>query len=200
MADGAGTGARGYADLGEHVASILTAAEQAAEQIRADATRESEELRESSREESRSHIESERRRATEQADRLVSAAVADARAIRDTARAAARRITEEGQRRLDELRTDARALEGRFETAVEQLNDLMAQLDDVVQGSIRHPDERRADERAEPPAVEPRDEAEDTEDTPVADLWPRAVPDPADDAEWGVPDEQPDEPQPTRPA
>jgi hypothetical protein len=185
--DGGGTGARGYADLGEHVTSILTAAEQAAEQIRADATREAEELRASSREESRSHVDTERRRATDEAERLVSAAVADARAIRDTARAAARRITEEGQRRLHELRTDARALEGRFETAVEQLNDLMAQLDDVVQDSIRRPDERR-------------DEAEDTEDTPVADLWPRAVPDLSDEAEWGVPDEQPDRREPSRPA
>ena len=200
MEDGGGTGARGYADLGEHVASILTAAEQAAEQIRADAAREAEELRASSREESRSHVDAERRRATDEAERLVSAAVADARAIRDTARAAARRITEEGHRRLHELRTDARALEGRFETAVEQLNDLMAQLDGVVQDSMGRPDERRADERPEPRAAERRDEAEDTEDTPVADLWPRAVPDPSDEAEWGVPDEQPDEPQPIRPA
>lgn len=199
MEDGGGTGARGYADLGEHVASILTAAEEAAEQIRADATREAEELRASSNEESRSHVDAERRRATDEAERLVSAAVADARAIRDTARAAARRITEEGQRRLHELRTDARALEGRFETAVEQLNELMAQLDDVVQDSIRRPDERRDAERPEP-AAERRDEAEDTEDTPVADLWPRAVPDLSDEAEWGVPDEQPDRPEPSRPA
>jgi seryl-tRNA synthetase len=197
--DGGGTGARDYADLGEHVASILTAAEEAAEQIRADATREAEELRASSREESRSHIEAERRRATDEAQRLVSSAAADARAIRDTARAAARRITEEGQRRLHELRTDARALEGRFETAVEQLNDLMAQLDDLVQDSIGRPDEQRDAERPEP-AAERRDEAEDTEDTPVADLWPRAVPDLADEAEWGVPDEQPDRPEPSRPA
>ena len=199
MDEGAGTGARDYADLGEHVASILTAAEQAAEQIRADATRDAEELQASSREESRAHVEAERRRATEQADRLVSAAVADARAIRDTARTAARRITEEGQRRLDELRTDARTLEGRFETAVDQLDDLMAQLEHVVQESIERRDEQRAEERPEPSAPEPRDAADDTEDTPVADLWPRAVPDPADD-EWGVPDEQPDEPEPSRPA
>lgn len=200
MEDGGGSGTRDYADLGEHVASILTAAEQAAEQIRSDATREADDLRQSSREESRSHLDSERRRASDEAERLVSAAVADARAIRETARAAARRITEEGQRRLDELRTDARALEGRFETAVEQLNDLMAQLDDAVQGSIGRPGERRDDDRPEPRAAEPRDETEDTEDTPVADLWPRAVPDPSDEAEWGVPDEQPDEPQHTRPA
>ena len=198
MEDGGGTGARDYADLGEHVASILTAAEQAAEQIRADATREADELRSSSREESRSHVDAERRRATDEAERLVSAAVADARAVRDAARAAARRVAEEGHLRLRELRGDARSLEGRFETAVEQIHDLIAQLDDVVQNAIE-----RSDERSVPSTADRHDDVEqteDTEDTPVADLWPRAVPDLADEAEWGVPDEQPDRPEPSRPA
>jgi len=185
--DGGGTGTRGYADLGEHVASILTAAEEAAEQIRADASREAEELRLASREESRTHLDSERRRATDEAERLRSAAVADARAIRDTARAAARRIAEEGQRRLHELRTDARALEGRFETAVEQLHDLIAQLDDVVQGSIDRSDDRTERDRRAPAPVEA--------EKPVADLWPRAVPEPPEQSD--VDDEAG---QPSRPA
>jgi len=173
--DAGGKGARGYADLGEHVASILTAAEHAAEQIRADASRDAEELHRTSREESRTHLDSERRRATDEAERLVSAAVADARAIRDTARAAARRIADEGQRRLHELRTDARALEGRFEIAVDELHDLIAQLDDVVQDSIgRSDDGADGDRRTRAPAPA---------GTPVADLWPRAVPELPDEAD-----------------
>lgn len=174
MEDGGDKAGRGYADLGDHVASILTAAEQAAEQIRADASREADELRRTSRDDARSHVESERSRATDEAERLVSAALADARAIRDTARAAARRIAEEGQRRLHELRTDARALEGRFETAVEELHDLIGQLDDVVQDSIG---------RSEPDAA--------VAETPVDDLWPRAVPEPVGEPSWDEPADQP---------
>jgi hypothetical protein len=181
------TGARGYADLGDHVASILTAAEQAAEQIRSDAAREAESLRATSREEAQSHTQSERRRATDEAERLVSAAVADARAIRDTARAAATRIAEEGQRRLQELRLEARGLEGRFETAVDELHDLIAQLDDVVQDSVRRPEPQ--------PAASPEESDGPAEDeTPVRDLWPRAVADPPqDEPAWdksAEPDEQ----------
>jgi hypothetical protein len=184
--DGGDTAARGYADLGEHVASILNAAEQAGEQMRADAAREADELRRSARDDARSHVDSERHRATDEAERLVTAAIADARAIRDTARAAARRIAEEGQRRLHELRTDARALESRFETAVEDLHDLIGQLDDVVQDSIGRDERREPDARPE-------------QETPVADLWPRAVPDPADEPEPAEPAGQPDE-QHTHPA
>jgi len=68
----------------------------------------------------------------------VSAAQADAAAIREATRAAARRIAEEGQRRLGELRRDARALEGRFESAVDDLRDLVVQLESVVQNAVQH--------------------------------------------------------------
>ncbi len=159
-----------FADLGEHVASIVTAAEQAAEQIRSDAEREAEQVRASASDAARSHTESTRARATDEAERLVSAAIADARAIRDTARAAATRIAEEGQRRLHELRGDARALEGRFEKAVDELHDLISQLDDVVQGAVRRPDS--------PPLTVVESPVEDAPVELERDLWPRAVEDP----------------------
>jgi vacuolar-type H+-ATPase subunit H len=189
---GDGTNVPRFADLGEHVASILSAAEQAADQIRADAEREAEQLRTDAAEAARSHHESTRARATDEAERLVSAATADARAIRDTARAAATRIAEEGQRRLQELRTDARALEGRFESAVDELHDLIAQLDDVVQGAVRRPETSPLTVVESPADAEP-DELE-------RDLWPGAVEDPPaePDAEPAAapasdPDERPHE-------
>jgi hypothetical protein len=164
-----------FADLGEHVASIVSAAEQAARQIRADAEREAEELRTSAADAARAHTDSSRARATDEAERLVGAAMADARAIRDTARAAATRIAEEGQRRLHELRSDARSLEGRFEQAVDELHDLISQLDDVVQSAVRRPDTPPLSIVESPPADEPAELERD--------LWPRAVDDPGGEPE-----------------
>ena len=128
----------GFSELGERVASILTAAEEAAAQMRAEAERHAEALRRDADAEARARTQEERTRAVTEADRLISAAQADAAAIRDATRAAARRISEEGQRRLGDLRKDARALEGRFESAVDDLRDLVAQLETVVLNAARH--------------------------------------------------------------
>ena len=129
---------RGFAEVGERVASILTAAESAAAEIRGEAERHAEALHRDADAAVKAQTSEARERAVAEADRLVSAAQADAAAIRDATRAAARRIAEEGQRRLGELRRDARALEGRFESAVDDLRDLVAQLESVVQNAVQH--------------------------------------------------------------
>jgi vacuolar-type H+-ATPase subunit H len=134
---------RGFAEVGERVASILTAAESAAAEIRGEAERHAEALRRDADAEVKAKTSEARERAVSEADRLVSAAEADAAAIRDATRAAARRIAEEGQRRLGELRRDARALEGRFESAVDDLRDLVAQLESVVQNAVQHEEPQR---------------------------------------------------------
>lgn len=172
---------RDYADLGDRVTSVLNAAEEAAAAIRAEAASEAEAVRSDAAASARAAAEEERRAAAEDAERLVSSALADAGSIRDAARAAARRIADEGQRRLAELRDDARRLEGRFERAVDDLNDLMVQLDAVVQGAIDRP------EGAEPPAtpvlsvVADPDAPVDADLEPEAeladDLWPRSAED-----------------------
>jgi hypothetical protein len=72
----------------------------------------------------------------------VAAAREDAEKIRQTARAAARRVAEEGHRRLEELRGEARSLERRFESAIDELWNLITQLEDVVPAAIRRPGER----------------------------------------------------------
>jgi vacuolar-type H+-ATPase subunit H len=123
-APGAAAPPRDYTEVGERVAAVLNAAEEAASRIRADAETEAR------------GIVDERREAAElEVKRLLNDAKADAEAIRDAAEAAARRIAEVGQQRFESLRLEARALEGRFETAVDDLRDLTAQLEDVVVGA-----------------------------------------------------------------
>lgn len=184
-ADASDEGARDYAELGDRVASVLNAAEEAATSIRAEAESEAESVRREAAESARAAAEDERSRAAEEAARLVSSALSDAQAIRDAARAAASRIAEEGQRRLGELRDDARRLEGRFERAVDDLHDLIAPLDAVVQGAVDRPEgaatRRVGDAPATPvlsvvaqPDTPP--EADVDPGTALADdLWPRAT-------------------------
>jgi hypothetical protein len=146
-----GPSVRDYAEVGARVASILNAAEEAARQIRRDAERAAETTRREAESEAERYANERRRDVDGEVERVVAGAVADADAVRDTARAAAQRIAQEGHRRLAELRDEARALERRFESAVDELRDLVAQLEDVVGGAARR------DVTAERPAYETRD-------------------------------------------
>ena len=130
---------RDYTDVGGHIAAILNAAEQAAEDLRAEAAREATVLRREAELEIEGQTSDSRRRAEEEAERLVASAAADARAIRDTATAASARIADEGARRLEELRLEARALESRFERVVDDLRNLIAQLEPVLVGAAERP-------------------------------------------------------------
>jgi hypothetical protein len=160
----AAAAARDYAELGERVAAVLRAAEEAAEEIQEEALRKADALRRRGETEARAQVENERAKAAADAGRLRKAAVADAEAIRDTAQAAAGRIAQEGQRRLGELREDGRALEGRFESAVDDLHDLIAQLEAVVRNAAQRPEV----------TVEPEDADTDPGRALEDDLWPRS--------------------------
>jgi TPR repeat protein len=155
-----GPALRDYADVGERVTSVLTAAEQAAEQIRADALRSADQVRRDAEAQARTYAAELRRDADQETERRLSTAVADAEAIRDTAQAAARRIADEGQRRLGQLREEARGLESRFEAAIDDLRDLLSQLEDVVVNAggtpehLARPEPERAAETTETPEAE----------------------------------------------
>ncbi len=139
--------ARDYSDIGAHIAAILNAAEQSAEKIRAEAERDATELRRTTEADVEGQTSMTRRDAQAEAERLMAGAAADARAIRDTAKAAATRIADEGGRRLEELRLEARVLEGRFERVVDDLRNLIAQLEHVVVGAADRSDLPRPAER-----------------------------------------------------
>ena len=160
--DAPSVSARDYAEIGEQVAAVLHAAEEAAEEIKNDALRKADALRRRAETEARAQVENERSKAAADAGRLRTAAVADAETIRDTAQAAAGRIAQEGQRRLGELREDARALEGRFESAVDDLHDLIVQLEDVVRNAAQRPEV----------TVEPTHADADPGRALEDDLWP----------------------------
>jgi hypothetical protein len=153
--------ANGSADVGARVTGILDAAEQAAEQIRADALRQAHEtmrraeadaevrIEELSREAERVRAEADdyardirqavdsygtqaRREAEEEARRLVSEAEEQARATREAAQAMSEQIQSDASRRHETLQREARALEERRQRVIEGLRDLVAQLQDAL--------------------------------------------------------------------
>jgi hypothetical protein len=154
-----------YADFGGRIAGILSAAETAAAEIRADAERAADEHRRATAADADAYAAERRREADEEADRRLAQAADDAAAVRDAVYAATRRIGEEGTRALEQLRTEARALEGRFETAVDNLRGLISQLEDVVleAGSRPSATEGAPSETEDEPPVGAWDEPESAE-------------------------------------
>ena len=130
-----------YEDLGERVAGVLAAAEQAAAQMKVDAEGEAERLRREAEEyanDVRAAVESyanqQRREAEAQARQTVEAADAEARAMREAAQAMASRLEEEARRGTLKLREDTRALEDRRQRALDDLREIAATLQDLVHG------------------------------------------------------------------
>jgi hypothetical protein len=153
--------ANGSADIGARVAGILEAAERAAEQIRADALRQTHEtmrraeadaevrIEELTRESERVRMEADdyardirqavdsygtqaRREAEEEARRLVNDAEEQARATREAAQAMAEQIQADARRRHETLQREAKALEERRQRVLDGLRDLAAQLQDAL--------------------------------------------------------------------
>jgi hypothetical protein len=151
----------GSTDVGARVAGILEAAERAAEQIRADAVRDTHEtkrqaeadaevrIEELLREAKRVRAEADdyardirqavdsygtqaRREAEEEARRLVSDAEGQARATREAAQAMSEQIQADARRRHETLQREAKALEERRQRVLDGLRDLVAQLQDAL--------------------------------------------------------------------
>jgi hypothetical protein len=149
------------AGVGARVTSILEAAEQAAEQIRADALREANDLmqraeadaqvriEELTREAERLRLEADdyardirqavdsygtqaRREAEEEARALMQSAEDHSRSIRESADAMAEQIQAETHRRHESLQREAKALEERRQRVLDGLRDLVAQLQDAL--------------------------------------------------------------------
>jgi hypothetical protein len=149
------------AGVGARVASILEAAEQAAEQIRSDALRGAAEalrraegdaelrIDELTREAERVRMEADdyardirqavdsygttaRREAEEEARTLVNDAEEQARAVREAAQAMAEQIQADAYRRHETLQREAKALEERRQRVLDGLRDLAAQLQDAL--------------------------------------------------------------------
>ena len=141
----------GYAEIGERVASVLSAAETAADQIRADAQAHAEELLRGARAEAErvrsvarayesdtreavdAYASEQRRAADEQIAKQLSEAEAQARATREAAEEMAQRIEEEAHRRGQALREESRGVEDRLRKALTAMRRMTAQLEDLLE-------------------------------------------------------------------
>lgn len=139
-----------YADIGDRVAGVLSAAEDAAQQIRTEARSEADGLLSAARTEAdgirreaeayddevRTAVEtfaSERRReADADVQRLLTESEAQARATRQAAEAMARQIEEDGIRRGQALRDESQAVEERLKKALVSFRRITAELEELV--------------------------------------------------------------------
>jgi hypothetical protein len=146
----ASAGSRDYAELGDRVAAVLQAAEEAAEQMRLDARSTADQLlEEAKREAQRVRVEADtdakntreavesyatnhRREAEEKAGKLLSEAEGQARASREAAEAMAKRIEESARTLEEEVREQERMIRGRMQRYLAALRDVSGQIEDVL--------------------------------------------------------------------
>jgi len=147
-----------YADFGERVAGVLSAAEAAAEHIRADARREAQDMlavaevgaaevrgkAEAYDRDTRSVVDSyatERRREAEQeVQQQLADAEAQARATRQAAEAMARQIEEAGWKRGQALRDESKVVEERLKKALGGLRRMVTELEELVGAGAPEPE------------------------------------------------------------
>lgn len=152
--------AREYTDVGDAVAGVLRAAEDAAEKIRVKAqtqareiverssgdaatrvdelTREAERTRHDAEEYARdirqavdSYGTQQRREAEEESRRILADAEEQARATREAAQEMALQIEGDARRRQERLREEVRSLEERRQRVIESLREMAAQLNEL---------------------------------------------------------------------
>jgi hypothetical protein len=152
---------RGYAELGDRVAAVLQAAEEAAEQIRSEAATAAEQVTRQADQESKSLLEqakseaqrvrveadteakntreavesyatNHRREAEVKAAKLLSEAEVQARASREAAEAMAQRIEESARTLEEEVRDQDRMIRGRMQRYLAALRDVSGQIEEVL--------------------------------------------------------------------
>ncbi len=139
-----------YADIGERVAGVLTAAETAANQIREDARLSAEEMLSAAKEEAddvrrkataydadtRAAVDSfasdRRRDAEQEIQKQLADSEAQARATRQAAEAMARQIEEDARRRGQALRDESKAVEERLKKAHAGLRRMTVEIEQLL--------------------------------------------------------------------
>jgi hypothetical protein len=185
---GSEAGSAAYRHVGEEVAAVLTAAEDAAAQIREAALRDAEQTRRAADEQAAAmlaeaqarraeadsygletraaadaYVEETRRAAGEEAARRVSEAEEQARLIRAEAEQKASDLEAEATRGRDALTKSAEAMETRLESVLTTFGRVTAELEELL------PAERRSRAGDSEPADERRDDA-------LEPAWPRGQP------------------------
>ena len=142
--------ASNYADIGERVASVLTAAEAAANQIRDDARIDADDILGAAQQEAEilrkdaatydtdtraavdSYASDRRREVDQEVQKQLADSEVQARATRQAAEAMARQIEEDGRRRGQALRDESRAVEERLKKAVVGLSRMTAEIEELL--------------------------------------------------------------------
>lgn len=145
-----GSGSSPYAEIGERVAGVLSAAEAAAEQIRADARLDAEDLLRVAKDDAEqvrrvamaydsdtraavdTYATEQRREAEQQVQKQLADAEAQARATREAAEQMALKIEEDGRLRGEALREESRGVEERLKKALVGLRRMTVQLEELV--------------------------------------------------------------------
>jgi hypothetical protein len=145
-----GSGSGSYAEIGERVAGVLSAAEAAAEQIRADARLDAEDLLRVAREDAEqvrreamaydtdtraavdTYATERRREAEQQVQKQLADAERQARATREAAEQMALQIEQDGRLRGEALREESRGVEERLKKALVGLRRMTVQLEELV--------------------------------------------------------------------
>jgi hypothetical protein len=143
---------RKFEEVGSQVGSVLRAAGEAAEQIRADALQQAATLREQAqadavrirndadaqaketRQAGETYAANHRRDAEETVRKLIEESEAQARAVREAAEDMARKIEEGARQHQLKVREEARSLEERMQNSLEGLRDLASDLQELIQG------------------------------------------------------------------
>ena len=152
--------ARGYTDVGDAVAGVLRAAEEAAEKIKSEAHTQAQEIVERAKGDASTRVDEltreaertrhdaedyardirqavdtygtqQRREAEEEARGILGDAEEQARATREAAQEMALQIEGDARRRQERLREDVRSLEERRQRVIESLRDMASQLNDL---------------------------------------------------------------------
>ncbi len=176
---GTAAGRPDHDQVGKWVAGVLSAAEEAAEQMRSEAEADANRLREESEE----HADMRRREAAqhrtkveEQARQTLADAEAEADATIKDAEQAARRLEQDSQRREDEIREEMAQLERHRQTALGDLRDIAAQLQDLlVSAPVVREDGRPPDTGEYPATTELGAEPETEQWTAESDEEPLAA-------------------------
>jgi hypothetical protein len=151
-----------YADIGERVAGVLAAAEQAAAQITSDAEQQAAGVRRQAEQTAASRVDQarqeadkvradaerdvrdtreavdsyaaqRRREAEEQSQRMLAEAEAEARAVREAAEQMASRIEATARRRQEALHEESRLVEARLHRALEGFRQMTTRLEELLE-------------------------------------------------------------------
>jgi hypothetical protein len=122
------SGPRELGAIGERVSAILSAAEDAASEIRADARRKSDQL-----------LQEAGRSAQAKIAELTTEAEARVKSVLESAQEGARRIEEGARRHQETLRAETQRLEERRRQALHGVRELMAVLEDLLDEAKTEP-------------------------------------------------------------